>query len=237
MGYDINNNTLRRGLELALQIDKLVQSADVFIKAEDLQKVKDFSVTYQMYSAAIKEIRTKLEILDDEFKIKFDYNPIHNIESRLKAPASIVEKLNKKGFDVSVKSIRDNIFDVAGIRVICNYIEDIYKVADLLTNQDDITLIRTKDYIKNPKENGYRSLHLIVSVPIFLAESTEHIKAEVQLRTIAMDYWASLEHELRYKTTGNVNDDLKKRLTACATLLADMDVEMQDIFKIIYKQN
>ena len=99
------------------------------------------------------------------------------------------------------------------------------------------TLIRTKDYIKNPKENGYRSLHLIVSVPIFLAESTEHIKAEVQLRTIAMDYWASLEHELRYKTTGNVNDDLKKRLTACATLLADMDVEMQDIFKIIYKQN
>ena len=212
MGYDINNNTLRRGLELALQIDKLVQSADVFIKAEDLQKVKDFSVTYQMYSAAIKEIRTKLEILDDEFKIKFDYNPIHNIESRLKAPASIVEKLNKKGFDVSVQSIRDNIFDVAGIRVICNY-------------------------IKNPKENGYRSLHLIVSVPIFLAESTEHIKAEVQLRTIAMDYWASLEHELRYKTTGNVNDDLKKRLTACATLLADMDVEMQDIFKIIYKQN
>ncbi len=127
---------------------------------------KDFIQVQQLYSAAIKEIRTKLEILDDEFKVKYDYNPIHQIESRLKSVQSIIDKLKRKGFEISVKSIRENLFDVAGIRVICNYVDDIYRIAELLTNQDDITLIRTKDYIECPKENGYRSLHLIVSIPI-----------------------------------------------------------------------
>ena len=146
---------------------------------------REFMAVQQLYSAAIKEIRTKFEILDDEFSVKYNYNPIHQIESRLKKPKSIIEKLKRKGFEVSLKSIRENLFDVAGIRVICNYVDDIYRIADLLTKQDDITLIRTKDYIEHPKENGYRSLHLIVSIPIFLAESTENVMAEIQIRTIA----------------------------------------------------
>lgn len=198
---------------------------------------KEFMVVQQLYSAAIKEIRTKFEILDDEFKIKYNYNPIHQIESRLKTPKSILEKLKRKGFDISLKSIRENLFDVAGIRVICNYVDDIYCIADLLTKQDDITLIRTKDYIENPKENGYRSLHLIVSIPIFLAESTENVMAEIQIRTIAMNLWASLEHELKYKSDDDVSDDLKLRLKNNADTIAKVDIEMQSIFRELNEKN
>lgn len=198
---------------------------------------KDFIQVQQLYSAAIKEIRTKLEILDDEFKVKYDYNPIHQIESRLKSVQSILDKLKRKGFEISVKSIRENLFDVAGIRVICNYVDDIYRIADLLTNQDDITLIRTKDYIECPKENGYRSLHLIVSIPIFLAEKTEHVMAEIQIRTIAMNLWASLEHEMKYKSDDDVSDELKGRLKNNADAIANIDTEMQFIFKELKQKN
>lgn len=197
---------------------------------------KEFMTVQQLYSAAIKEIRTKFEILDDEFKVKYNYNPIHQIVSRLKTPKSIIEKLRRKGFEVSLKSIRDNLFDVAGIRVICNYVDDIYDIADLLTKQDDITLIRTKDYIEHPKENGYRSLHLIVSIPIFLAESTENVMAEIQIRTIAMDMWASLEHELKYKSDEDVSDELKNRLKDNADKIAEIDLEMQSIFRELKKK-
>ncbi len=192
---------------------------------------KEFLAVQQLYSAAIKEIRTKFEILDEEFKVKYNYNPIHQIESRLKTPKSILEKLKRKGFDISIKSIRDNLFDVAGIRVICNYVDDIYRIADLLIKQDDITLIKTKDYIEHPKENGYRSLHLIVSIPIFLAESTENVMAEIQIRTIAMNLWASLEHELKYKSDDDVSDELKTRLKNNADTIAKVDLEMQSIFR------
>ena len=198
---------------------------------------KDFIQVQQLYSAAIKEIRTKLEILDDEFKVKYDYNPIHQIESRLKSVQSIIDKLKRKGFEISVKSIRENLFDVAGIRVICNYVDDIYGIAELLTNQDDITLIRTKDYIECPKENGYRSLHLIVSIPIFLAEKTEHVMAEIQIRTIAMNLWASLEHEMKYKSDDDVSDELKSRLKNNADAIAKIDTEMQFIFKELKQKN
>ena len=192
---------------------------------------REFMAVQQLYSAAIKEIRTKFEILDDEFSVKYNYNPIHQIESRLKKPKSIIEKLKRKGFEVSLKSIRENLFDVAGIRVICNYVDDIYRIADLLIKQDDITLIRTKDYIEHPKENGYRSLHLIVSIPIFLAESTENVMAEIQIRTIAMNLWASLEHELKYKSEDDVSEELKIRLKN------KVDMEMQSIFRELKQKN
>lgn len=205
----------------------------LFENQELISELSGFVTIQQLYNAAIKEIRTKLEILDEEFHVKYSHNPIHHIESRLKSPKSIAEKLHRKGHSLSLSSIREYLSDVAGIRVICNYLDDIYRIADLLTNQDDIRLIRKKDYITHPKENGYRSLHLIVTVPIFLAESTENVPVEVQIRTIAMDFWASLEHQLKYKCSENVPDSIRMRLKLNAELLAGIDEEMQSIHKEI----
>jgi len=200
------------------------------INGEVLLNLKGFLAQQQLYSAAIKEIRTKLEILDEEFQVHYDHNPIHNIEFRLKSPDSIIKKLKRKNLEISLDSIWNNIYDIAGVRVICNYIQDIYYIADLLTKQDDIKLLRVRDYIKNPKENGYRSLHLIVQVPVFLAKETKLVPVEVQIRTIAMDFWASLEHKLRYKAKENVPENLKKRLIDCAEQIAKLDSEMQAIY-------
>ena len=183
----------------------------------------------QLYEAGIKEIRTKLEILDSEFKVKYDHNPIHHIESRLKKPESIIKKAIDKDVTLTEKEIMRHIHDIAGIRVICNYIDDVYVVAQLLINQDDIKLIKIKDYIQNPKDNGYRSLHLVLEVPIFLAEGVQPIHVEVQLRTIAMDFWASLEHKLKYKTDNNVPEDIKKELIQCAMSISELDYKMQSI--------
>ncbi len=207
-------------------------------KGQDIeQTVRSFAERMQIYRAGIKEIRTKLEILDEEFQTKFSYNPIHHIESRLKSPQSIVKKVKAKGLPVTVESMSDNITDIAGIRVICNYLDDIYRVADLLTSQDDITLIRVRDYIKNPKPSGYKSLHLIVEVPIFLSTGPIPIPVEIQIRTIAMDFWASLEHKLRYKTGNDVSPDLRKRLKKCADGISELDAEMQDIHTEIQCRN
>jgi len=197
------------------------------------ENIRDFLAVQQLYSAAIKEIKTKLEILDEEFQVKFDHNPIHHMEYRLKSPQSIIEKLQKKDFPVSIESMKENLTDIAGVRVICNYIEDIERMADLLTTQDDITLIRRRDYIARPKENGYRSLHLVVSVPVFLAEGTERVPVEIQIRTIAMDFWASLEHGLKYKAQEDVSEDIRRRLKDCAESISKLDGEMQAIFKEI----
>ena len=183
----------------------------------------------QLYEAGIKEIRTKLEILDSEFKVKYDHNPIHHIESRLKKPESIIKKAIDKDVTLTEKEIMRHIHDIAGIRVICNYIDDVYVVAQLLINQDDIKLIKIKDYIQNPKDNGYRSLHLVLEVPKFLAEGVQPIHVEVQLRTIAMDFWASLEHKLKYKTDNNVPEDIKKELIQCAMSISELDYKMQSI--------
>ena len=166
--------------------------------------LQEFMALQQLYDAGIKEVRTKLEILDDEFKIKHDHNPIHHMEYRLKSVNSILGKLEKRGLEVSLDSIVTNLTDIAGVRVICNYVSDVYKIADLLIKQSDIKLIAKKDYIKHPKENGYRSLHLVVEVPIFLAEKVQPTTVEIQIRTIAMDFWASLEHHLRYKADNEV---------------------------------
>ncbi len=158
-----------------------------------------FLAIENLYVSATREISTKLENLNDEFKTNMDRNPIHEIKTRVKTPRSIMNKLLRKGHEISVESARTNLDDIAGVRVICSYIDDTRMIADLLTSQDDITLLRKSDYISNPKPNGYRSLHLVVTVPVFLLKSTEHVKVEVQIRTIAMDFWASLEHDLAYK--------------------------------------
>lgn len=202
-----------------------------------IENLTDFVLQQQLYRAAIKEMRTKLEILDEAFQVRYDHNPIHHIEYRLKTPQSILGKLQKKGLPITTESIWENLTDVAGVRVICNYIDDVYRVAELLLKQDDLTLVRVRNYIDYPKENGYRSLHLIVSLPIFLAEKTEHVNVEVQIRTIAMDFWASLEHQLKYKGQDDISQDLRRRLKVCADSIAALDIEMQSIHKELQDAN
>ena len=191
--------------------------------------IQNFMNHMQVYNAGIKEIKTKLEILDEEFRTRYDYNPIHHIESRLKSPKSILGKIRAKGLSMTYESIRENITDIAGVRVICNYIDDIYRVADLLIGQDDVQLVRVRDYIKTPKPSGYRSLHLIVKIPIFLAESTELVAVEIQIRTIAMDFWASLEHQVKYKKDIKDAENIVYELRACADVINRTDFHMQAI--------
>ena len=182
-----------------------------------------------MYSCALKEMQTKFEVLDTEFKLKYNRNPISSISTRLKRSESIMEKLTKNNFPISIESIEQNIHDVAGIRVICAYIDDIYKIADALLKQDDVTLIERKDYIKNPKPNGYRSLHIIVSIPVFFEEKKKNMKVEVQIRTIAMDFWASLEHQLKYKKDIDDEQDVIAELKACADFISETDEKMLNL--------
>ncbi len=188
-----------------------------------------FSEQMLLYGAAIKKISSTLEILDDEFHLRNDYNPIHHIETRLKTPRSIFNKLTKRGFPVTMESIHDNLTDIAGIRVICNYIDDAYRIADLLTAHNDIEVMERKDYIAHPKPSGYRSLHLIVNVSVYMSEGSVKVPAEIQIRTIAMDYWATLEHRLKYKNEGSVPPDLHQKMKSCSEELADMEVRMQEI--------
>ena len=181
------------------------------------------------YRCAIMEIETKFKVLDEEYSLQHDRNPINSIKSRLKKFPSIMEKMERKGFELTADSIEQNLNDVAGIRVICAFEEDVYTLADALLKQDDITLIRRKDYIRNPKDNGYRSLHLIVSVPIFLGNEKRIMKVEIQLRTIAMDCWASLEHQLRYKKNNKSTQEIEQELIECAQLSFELDERMDKL--------
>ena len=194
-----------------------------------LDGVLDYKDLMMGYACAIKEINTKFEVLDTKFEVRYKRNPISSIETRLKSQTSILEKMARLGIAPSRENIENNLNDIAGIRVICSYIDDIYFLADALTKQDDIKLIKRKDYISNPKPNGYRSLHLIVSVPIFFAESSKEVKAEVQIRTIAMDFWASLEHQIKYKKNVKNADKVIARLKECADEIAHVDETMQQI--------
>ena len=187
-----------------------------------------------LYEAGIREIKTKLDILSDESRISGKPSPIDSIKSRIKTPRSIIVKLKRRGYPISLQSMMENLNDIGGIRVICPFIEDIYTVADMLMRQDDLTLVEKKDYIKNPKPNGYRSLHLILEVPIFLSEATKPVRIELQLRTIAMDFWASLEHQLRYKADVEVPPQISDDLKACADVIAATDEEMQRIAKELH---
>lgn len=198
------------------------------METQEITKLKDFAKMQHIYNSAVKEITTKIEILDDEFHSRFDHNPIHHIESRIKSPMSIAKKLEKGGFDITLESATKNLYDIAGVRIICHYIDDVYQVATMLLDQSDITLIRIKDYIKEPKPNGYRSLHLTLSIPVFLSTGVKQTPVEVQIRTIAMDFWASLDHELRYKAK-STSQGSAERLKACADEIARLDREMQAI--------
>lgn len=190
-----------------------------------------FNKLMAYYRCALMEIETKFNVLNEEYSLQYDRNPISSIKPRLKLPDSIKEKLARNHFPQTVESIEKNLNDVAGIRVICSFPEDVYSLANALLRQDDITLITKKDYIKNPKENGYRSLHLIVAVPIFLSCEKRIMKVEIQLRTIAMDFWASLEHQLRYKKETEFTEDMMKELYECSKLSAQLDMRMDELRK------
>lgn len=199
---------------------------------EMVQTIRNFIATENLYLSATREIATKLENLNSEFKSSNERNPIHSIHTRVKSPASILKKLRKRGLEISVESARKNLTDMAGVRVICPYIDDIYLIANMLLSQDDIKLIRTSDYIKNPKPNGYRSLHHIVTVPVFQSTKVEIVNVEIQIRTIAMDFWASLEHELYYKLADRRTESISNELKSCAEEIADIDLRMQNLFNI-----
>lgn len=205
----------------------------IFDKKEDYsnENALTFNKLMAYYRCALMEIETKFNVLNEEYSLEFDRNPISSIKTRLKSPISIKEKLERNDFPVTTESIEQNLNDVAGIRVICSFPEDVYALANALLRQDDIVLVKKKDYIKNPKDNGYRSLHLIVAVPIFLSCEKRIMKVEIQLRTIAMDFWASLEHQLRYKKDTEFTEDMMKELYECAKVSADLDMRMDELRK------
>lgn len=191
------------------------------------------------YRCAIMEIETKFNVLNEELSLKYDRNPIETIKSRLKSPDSIVEKLQRRNFPPTIESIEENITDIAGIRVICSFPADIYMLEQALLKQDDIRLVEKKDYISNPKKNGYRSLHLIVETPIFLHDRKKLMKVEVQLRTISMDWWASLEHKIKYKKdiAPKLAAELEKELLACAEIGSRLDAKMEEINTRAHENN
>lgn len=202
---------------------------------DTIQKTYSFAKLMSYYSCAMMEIETKFKVLNKEFSLRFDRQPISSIKSRLKNPISIRNKMLVNNYPLSVESIERNLNDVAGIRVICSFVNDVYMLAEALKKQDDIQIIEEKDYIAYPKENGYRSLHLIVAVPIFLQQEKRVMRAEIQLRTIAMDSWASLEHQLRYKKEFDFSVDMAEELKKCADLSADLDNRMNALRKKVYR--
>ena len=206
-----------------------MSSEPTLTPAEFQKMVDDFFSVQCRYQAAIREIQTKLENLDDEFQMKHRRNPIHHMQSRMKTIRSMMEKLERKHLQQSITSAVDNLTDIAGIRVICSYLQDVYTVADLLTSQDDVHVVKVRDYIKSPKSNGYRSLHLVVEVPVYLSEGRLAVPVEVQIRTIAMDFWATLEHSLRYKAQDQVPQSISDALQQTATDIATLDERMQGI--------
>ena len=198
------------------------------------EQTKPFSELIMRYKCAMLEVRTKLDVLNTQLSLENDRNPFESISCRIKSVPSILEKLERKGLPLTSEAIEQNLNDVAGIRVICSFPDDIYVLADRLCSQDDLRLLEKKDYIKNPKPNGYRSLHLIVEIPIFLMDGKKYMRVEVQFRTIAMDFWASLEHKLKYKKDipGDI-DDISRRLKECSDEISLLDLKMQEIHKQI----
>lgn len=179
-----------------------------------------------VYSSALKEIGTKLEILNDEFQHVHQYNPIEHIKSRIKTSESIVKKLKKHGYESTIDNMIRYVNDIAGIRIICSFTTDIYRIAEMLERQNDIRILSVKDYIQNPKASGYKSYHMIVSIPIYLSEKKVDAKVEIQIRTVAMDFWASLEHKINYKFDANVPEHIKAELYACAGMVSELDAKM-----------
>ncbi|MCR5374357.1 MAG: GTP pyrophosphokinase family protein [Lachnospiraceae bacterium] len=208
---------------LAELISKVSNQQELF------ESAKEFQDMMMRYECAVMEVETKIKILNEEFSLRTQRNPIESIKSRIKSPASIYEKLSRKGYDMTIENMEQHIKDIAGVRVICSFPEDIYAVARLITEQDDIVILEIKDYIAKPKDNGYRSLHLIIAVPIFLANEKRNMKVEIQFRTIAMDFWASLEHKVKYKKNVENPEEIAKELKECADIITSVDYKMQEI--------
>ncbi len=194
----------------------------------------DFLVMMNLYDSAVRSLKLKFEVLNNEFSVLYARNPIHHIESRLKSPDSIIAKLIKKGYPVTIESAKKNVNDIAGVRVVCHYIDDVYSVADMLLRQTDLEIVKRQDYIKTPNYNGYRSLHLDIKVPVYLSDRTEYVIAEVQIRTVAMDFWASLEHDIRYKADkSKLPRGINEEMLECSNKIAEIDEKMQDMYKRI----
>lgn len=193
---------------------------------DETDQVTSWTEVILVYNAALKEIGTKLEILSDEFQHVHRYNPIEHIKSRIKTSESIVKKLKRYGYESTIENMVQYVNDIAGVRVVCSFTSDIYRIAEMLANQNDIRILSIKDYIKNPKESGYKSYHMLVSVPIFLSDRVVDTKVEIQIRTVAMDFWASLEHKIRYKFEGNAPQHIKTELVECAKMVSDLDARM-----------
>ena len=195
----------------------------------EVDEIIQFAKMYQVYEAAQNEVATKLENLDAEFQLNYNHNPIHHMGGRMKSPESLVGKMQKKGLERTVKTLTDNVFDIAGLRVITNYIDDIYTIERLLTHQSDVTVLKRKDYVETPKASGYRSLHLVVTVPVFLSTGVVDTPVEIQIRTVGMDMWASLEHKLRYKTDDDRAEEHAQQLERYAGELFDIERNLQAI--------
>lgn len=220
----------------------MIPVKDSFLRPTELEHVKlpenipaqvlyDLLKVMNLYKAALRNVCSRLEFLDDEFQLLYDHNPIHHMESRIKSFLSISGKVKRRGFEPTYENICKNITDIAGVRVICPYIDDVYKLAELITQYDGYRLIKRNDYIKNPKDNGYRSLHIVISVPFEVDGEEKRIPVEIQLRSLAMDMWASLEHEMVYKSEKGTADIDKLKLKICADDLAKIDEYMQEIYK------
>jgi len=196
----------------------------------DTRQATDHEITWEeiilLHNSALKEIGTKLEILNDEFQHIHQYNPIEHIKSRIKTPESIVKKLKRKGYEATLENMVKYVNDIAGIRIICSFSSDIYRIAEMLRNQNDLKILSVKDYIQKPKESGYKSYHMLVSIPIYLSDGVVDTKVEIQIRTIAMDFWASLEHKMNYKFEKNAPEEIKKELYACAQMVSALDERM-----------
>ena len=200
---------------------------------ELFENFQDYLALQHLYQAALKQLQIKFEVLNDEFQVRSGRSPIHHIESRLKSTASIIAKLQNRNYAVTLDSAKQNINDIAGIRVVCSYIDDVYAVAEMLLRQSDVRLVQTQDYIQHPNFNGYRSLHLDIQIPIYLSDHTEHVNVEVQLRTVAMDFWASLEHDLRYKSQKDIPARISQEMWDAAQAINYIDRQMQAIYKEI----
>lgn len=209
-----------------LQGDETYEGAIMELKSDNGEGIDSWREVTLVYNAALKQVETKMEILNDEFQHVHQYNPIEHIKARIKTPESIVKKLKRHGYESTIDSMVKYINDIAGIRVICSFTSDIYRIADMIAEQRDIKVLAVKDYITFPKSSGYKSYHMIVTVPVYLSDRTVDTKVEIQIRTVAMDFWASLEHKIHYKFEGDAPEHIRNELVECAKLVSDLDARM-----------
>lgn len=201
------------------------------------QFIKDLKTFYLKYTAAMNETATKIEILNEDYKTRYDHSPIEHIESRIKEPESLIKKMMRNNVPFNINDMENRIFDIAGVRVICSFQQDIYDIVDMINKNEEIQVIKTKDYIANPKESGYRSYHMILKVPVYLTTGREEVPVELQIRTMAMDFWASLEHKIKYKYDGIIPEEIQKELVECSNTIAKADEEMMRINNRIKEVN